>query len=377
MKRRILFVDDDKFVLAGLRRLLNSQRQHWEMEFVDGGREATSVLERESFDAVVSDLRMPDVDGAQLLSTVKRKCPSAVRIVLSGQSQQEAKLVETVSAHHYLFKPCDLETLKIALDRSWRLRDYLGKVAGLVAGEESQERIELFENYRTLVAGTPGDTQAIELQRVFDRRPEIAQRFRRLLTLPPLGIETSSGDFGSLLDQLGTQRIAPLLLFSETCEALNASEATKIDEAFERSSLRVAEGARKIAKSESNHPTLVSHSFLAGLFHDVGGLLVANEQTHPSSAEDESRIFASRGAALLLSWGLPDAISEAVAFQVEPRKCEIKSFSTVTAVHASRYLADADREGLESVDWDRQYLDAIVREDRLVGWQELLKATPA
>jgi YesN/AraC family two-component response regulator len=70
MAKRILFVDDEPMVLDGLRRSLHSMRKDWEMVFVTSGSEALESMANQSFDIVVTDMRMPGMDGAQLLEEV-------------------------------------------------------------------------------------------------------------------------------------------------------------------------------------------------------------------------------------------------------------------------------------------------------------------
>ena len=68
MKHRILFVDDEVNLLLGLRRMLRSQRDVWEVDFAEGGEEALAKLAEQPFDVLVSDMRMPGMDGAAFLS---------------------------------------------------------------------------------------------------------------------------------------------------------------------------------------------------------------------------------------------------------------------------------------------------------------------
>ena len=89
--RKVLFVDDEANVILALKRMLRPLRNEWKMEFVTSGAEALGVLEKEKYDVVVTDMRMPEMDGAQLLETVREKYPGIVRIILSGFSNDEPR----------------------------------------------------------------------------------------------------------------------------------------------------------------------------------------------------------------------------------------------------------------------------------------------
>lgn len=73
---RILFVDDEVKVLKGLQRMLRPQHHDWEMAFAPGGEAALSMLDESPFDVIVSDMRMPGIDGAALLEIVRQKYPT-------------------------------------------------------------------------------------------------------------------------------------------------------------------------------------------------------------------------------------------------------------------------------------------------------------
>jgi CheY-like chemotaxis protein/HD-like signal output (HDOD) protein len=118
----ILFVDDEDNVLRGLGRMLYAQRGAWRMRFATGAREALSLLEAAPADVVVSDMRMPDVDGASLLHIVRRRWPATVRIVLSGHAEESAMIRALGAAHRYLAKPCPKETLIAVIESAVDLR---------------------------------------------------------------------------------------------------------------------------------------------------------------------------------------------------------------------------------------------------------------
>src|SRR5688572_14904441 len=110
--RRLLFVDDEQLVLDGLRNMLRAKRRQWDMTFVAGGREAIAELAQREFDVVVSDMRMPYVDGAAVLKQVQVTQPNAVRVILSGHTEMEAALRTIPVAHQFLSKPCDAAALE-------------------------------------------------------------------------------------------------------------------------------------------------------------------------------------------------------------------------------------------------------------------------
>ena len=100
--KRILFVDDESPVLEALRARLHRLADRWEMHFVESGERAVEELERGVFDVVITDMRMPRMDGAELLCIVSERWPDVIRIVLSGyaESQQTVRLVPY--AHQFL-----------------------------------------------------------------------------------------------------------------------------------------------------------------------------------------------------------------------------------------------------------------------------------
>ena len=125
MPKRLLFVDDEALVLEGLRRALHGPLRDWDMHFVDSAAAALSALDQQAYDAIVTDMRMPVMDGAQLLETVKRCHPCVIRIVLSGQSSAEAVYRSIAPAHQFLSKPCDPQELVVRLNQAIAMRDLL------------------------------------------------------------------------------------------------------------------------------------------------------------------------------------------------------------------------------------------------------------
>src|SRR5690606_8031014 len=134
------FVDDDRLLLDGLRGRLHTLRDAWEMVFVESGPRAITELEQGKFDVIVTDMRMPGMDGLELLKVVRERWPEVMRIVLSGYSDTGASGRLLTEAHQYLSKPCDAAQLTAAIARceelharlaGAKLRALVGSIGGL------------------------------------------------------------------------------------------------------------------------------------------------------------------------------------------------------------------------------------------------------
>lgn len=124
-KTRILFVDDDVSLLAGLRRMLHRWRDEWDSSFCSSGREALQLLDQGDYHVIVSDIRMPEMDGVELMQRTQSEFPQIVRFILSGQAEQEKVMELTESVHQYFSKPCNPDTLRAAITRIRKIQKHL------------------------------------------------------------------------------------------------------------------------------------------------------------------------------------------------------------------------------------------------------------
>lgn len=116
MSEKVLFVDDEPNVLAGYERQL---RKRYAIETANGGDAALAMMAaRGPYSVIVSDLRMPGMDGVQLLTRARERHPDIVRMLLTGNTdvQHAIDAVNRGSLFRFLTKPCPSETLCTALD---------------------------------------------------------------------------------------------------------------------------------------------------------------------------------------------------------------------------------------------------------------------
>ncbi|NLA75230.1 MAG: response regulator, partial [Deltaproteobacteria bacterium] len=114
----VIFVDDEPRVLEGLKRMLRAESRSYDFAFAAGGNEALDLMQKNKFDLVVTDMKMPGMNGVQLLGEVKRYYPDTIRIILSGEIELEMRMRSVNISHQFLTKPCDSMTLKSAITRT-------------------------------------------------------------------------------------------------------------------------------------------------------------------------------------------------------------------------------------------------------------------
>jgi response regulator RpfG family c-di-GMP phosphodiesterase len=116
VNQRVLFVDDEPQVLEGIQRSL---RKRVELQTAPGGLEALRLIAQEGpFAVIISDMRMPGMNGAQLLAKVREQEPDTVRMILSGQSDMQATIdaVNQGQIYRFLTKPCAADQLFMAIE---------------------------------------------------------------------------------------------------------------------------------------------------------------------------------------------------------------------------------------------------------------------
>ncbi len=393
MNTRVLFVDDEENVLSGLRRMLRGQRKVWDMKFAHGGGAALELMAQEAFDVVVTDMRMPGIDGAELLSQVSQKYPNTVRLVLSGQSEHEKIFRAIGPAHQFLSKPCESDVLIDTIQRSCRLHEQLQATALREVTAKIKSLPSLPSIYGELVQEIKSDD--VSLDRVADiisSDVAMTAKVMQLVNSSFFGLPQHIACPKHAVSLLGLNILQPLVLSAGAFSKYEdpGIPGFSLEDSIEHS-LAVATASKAIAESESAAGYVVDAAFIGGMMHDVGKLILAvnlteqfSEACQLAAAENmplwqaEQRALgtthAEVGAHLLGLWGLPNPIVEAVTFHHRPSECESQGFSAVTAIHVANVLQNVhfpgDRTNTQ-LELDQNYLQSLGLADRVEHWEAL------
>jgi putative two-component system response regulator len=115
-QRKVLVVDDDQFALRGIVRALGGES--YQVVTATSGSEALDLLKQGSFNLVLTDLKMQEVDGLEVLRQAREIAPQAVVLILTGYASVESA-IEALreGAHDYLVKPCSADELRLKIER--------------------------------------------------------------------------------------------------------------------------------------------------------------------------------------------------------------------------------------------------------------------
>ncbi len=393
--KRILFVDDEPNLLEGLQRLLRPRRKQWEMTFASSGQEALAILESSQFDMIVTDMRMPGMDGAELLEQVQQRFPAVIRVVLSGYMEKDAALRAVPVAHQFLSKPCDPEVLAAALERSCSLTsalpdDTTRQVVGAIGKLPS-----LPSTYATLMSALRDPEVSLhEIGGIIERDVAMTAKVLQLVNSAFFGLVREVSTVRGAVGILGLDTLQHLVLSAAVFHTFKLGRAIPEFslEAFERHSHLAA----RIAAALPAPKPVSSVAIVAALLHDTGQLVLASrlpgqfELALRTSRKENRPLFAVEkdlsgvghaeiGAYLLGLWGLPPTIVNAVHAHHQPPLPEQpgKTLDALAITHIADALAfetEWERSNGEPPPYrllNAEYVESLGVTGKLPDWKAL------
>jgi HD-like signal output (HDOD) protein len=390
----VLFVDDEKELLDGLRRGLYAMRNEWTLLFAYGADEALDLLSRQRVDAVVSDMRMPKMDGAALLGLVQQRQPWAARIILSGFSEREAVFRTVGPAHQYYPKPCPPLVLADGIKRALAFRMTLQdpRLSSIVSGANTIPTLPeaLTDLLRALGSN---DGSASEVAKIIGADPSLAVSLLKITNSGFFYLPSPVSDVLQAVKILGFEMIRSLAIVAGIFDRIDSSKTDlpMIHRLVHRS-LQIGHVSKQIADKTGLSPTISEEAHCAGLLSHVGSLLLfANRPNFGAELQEnldlagsgilsvERRLIggnhAEIGGVLLGLWGFADPVVDAVLYHHQPRLSPTQSKDTpLLCVHVAQQLLKVSGNGpavaaVEGLDMD--YLTKLGVVAQVPIWAEI------
>ena len=394
--KRIMFVDDEPEVLRGLKRMLRSKRNQWATAYVESGPEALDLLDEADFDVIVSDSRMPIMDGAKLLEKVKERHPRMVRIILSGHSEQNTIMRTVKVAHQYLVKPIDQDDLFEVLGRALALGQILrdNALASLIASLGSLPGLPTI--YTQLVEAIESDDISLEtIGEIIQEDMGMSATILKLVNSAFFGIPRKIQQPAQAVSLLGLDVIKSLVLSYQLFSTLNSKQLKKFSfEGLWRHSTSTAGLAKAIAQEMGLDRPKVDEAYVAALLHDIGKLLLGmvigdnyneildkvrqgNQNIHSIELDSLGSSHAEAGAYLMGLWGMPQNVILAIAYHHRPSMVKDVHIEALTAVHVANvlehYLVVINQSYIRP-ELDLEYIENFGLTKQVGVWKQICEA---
>jgi len=353
----ILFVDDEKNVINGLKRMLFSMRKEWNMLFAESGVAALKKMGVNEIDVIVTDMRMPKMDGAELLEKVRETFPHTVRIILSGHSDDEMAIRSTRVAHQFIAKPCDAETLKTKILKTIKLRELLSDKSLLEVVNGIDDLPSLPDTYLKLDAELNKKDVALgKISEIISRDITMSAKVLKIVNSAFFGLPSKVTNTSQAVNLLGVNIVKSLILYISTFGAPKIPDNSKfyLETLWDHSFL-VGDICRKISRIANFGKDIGDDAYTAGILHDIGKLILLKDSNYYNDVfslmaeknitilEAEKTLYKTNhseiGAYLLGIWGLPENIVEAVAFHYSPQTSVNSNILTLPILYLANKLS--------------------------------------
>ncbi len=348
----VLFVDDNETTLNGYKRLFKSNNQSWRVLFANDAAEALELLQHHFIDVIISDLEMPVINGAILLSHVKKISPLTMRIIFTGCAE-EKYVMETVKlAHQIYLKPNSYKGIIAILDRAFylhkiKLNPAVRKIIMSVGTIPSTPEIV----NEIVVAAEDENYSLKELSQLISQDIGMSMNVLRLINSPYFGMKNQIISINQAVSLLGLEVLKTLIISVHLFESFPDLDVSEMHEIMQHS-FNSANNCKKILELEGCSKQECDAGFITGFMHDIGRIIIGsafpveNEQIllkHSASnvplAIAEQEIIGVTheeiSAFILALWGFEDHIIEAVAFHHSPSKSRCEDPLLLAAMHCA------------------------------------------
>ncbi|WP_430883738.1 HDOD domain-containing protein [Fusibacter sp. JL216-2] len=350
--KRILFVDDEKQILRALKRLFVSS--DYEVHFAESGEKALQLIESNDFDLLVTDIRMPEMDGLELLRQVKSESPLTLRVALSGYTDNKKiySALEDNLAKLYLFKPWDNKELTSLIDRLFELEDILKDKKLLNLINNLDELPTVPDLYAELCRMVEENADIEAIAKKLEEDQSIASKLLRVANSAFYGAKT--GSISQAIMYIGLINVKNIVLSNGIFTSLG------IDRDLQRMLWEHVNLTNRLMNAIYQKCLFkkVPNMFAsAGLLRDIGRVIIyqyfmeefkealniMKENPNKSIVEIENETIGvdhqKIGGYLLNWWEIPVPIIEAALFHHDPLNDAVMNKELVCVVHIANYYS--------------------------------------
>ena len=388
---RVMFVGEDQQLWPEL--LRSADRENWRFTFAHGADEALVALDEQDYDAVVANLTLPGMSGAELLQEVRQRRPDIWRF-LRAQPEAVAKAPSWAGAAHQVIDlPDGVEDIQTRLNLAftnqvWKPTPVAESVLSTCPLLPSPPKL-----YYRMVDLLSSPTASLErIGELIEQDAPMSAKMLQMVNSAIFALQMKVNRPSDAVLYLGVETTKAVVLMAHTVSCFQSIKRIALPaEKILAHSFRTARYARWVAQQECPRGQASDQAFTAGLLHDIGKFLLAanrgeayaraveyatkGQMTLQQAEVDFFGVdHAELGGALLASWGIPQPIVDAVALHHKPAWLNDSGFSAITAVHAANILANEQHPielGFLHSEINLEYLEAGGYAESVDAWRNV------
>ncbi|MEM9160515.1 MAG: HDOD domain-containing protein, partial [Verrucomicrobiota bacterium] len=394
MKNRILIIDDELDYIEGYKAVLARKSDQWVIEYSNNPQQSLQSALQSPPDILIADYEMPQLNGIELLKAVEQKRPQVERFIVADPEEKDILDAGIGSSFHFLPKPCSGDFLISEIQRALAIESWLGnkrtkEIVGKMGEFPSLPPMYL----KVMNALNSKNASAANIGKAIASDLAISAKIMQVVNSSYFGLDAKVSDITHAVSILGIDTVKNLVLAIQVFGKLGKSkDQLALTDQLWHHSMSVATAAKRIMQYETGDRKLAEEAYTAGLFHDIGKLVMINAVSDEfesarklarkkgiplwqAESETIGCTHADTGAYLLGRWGMPVNVVEAASLHHEPVNTFGSTFSHLAAVHAANALTWENHFGSDSnpeAQADERFITEIGRSQSWAAWQEVV-----
>jgi HD-like signal output (HDOD) protein len=388
MKRRIYIVDDNPQVLETALAVVGAVLPGSAVTGFGDPLKALEAIKSSPPDLIMSDQRMPGMQGSRLLEEARVAAPSTLRIMMSGHVSLD-KLTAISSAHQYVAKPFDALKLKSMLERTFAARDRVHDQQLQIVVTSLRSLPSLPQVHQVLLTELENNRGASAvIGQMVSEDAGLSAKVLQLANSPLFGRDYVVSSPAEAVLCLGTSMVAAVVLSQTLFKHYhsNSHPEFRLEQVWSHC-WKTAALAQCYCREKGMPRQTQEEIFLAGLLHETGRLILmdnfpdqyqaacsAARQTGaplgPCLRQSFQAAPCEIAAYLLDLWGMPSAAVTAVSLLDNPEKEKAVSFTPSSALYVADQIASRETppDPFPAEEWNVAYMRSIGCPEEMESW---------